>query len=59
MTWPPRTTVAPTFEERWDAWRAHGTRHDLAVRRRMRIAAWIIVGVGAVAIAVWFWRGAL
>jgi hypothetical protein len=29
----------PEMEERWTAWVARGRQHDLAVRRKLRVAA--------------------
>lgn len=39
---------AASFDERWAAWRAKGVAHDRAVRRRMAIAAPILLIVVAV-----------
>jgi hypothetical protein len=43
-------TDSATFDERWAAWRAKGAAHDRAVRRRMAIAAPILLVVAAVVI---------
>jgi small-conductance mechanosensitive channel len=53
---PPGTPTATpatdsaTFDERWAAWRAKGATHDRAVRRRLAIAAPILLVVAAVVI---------
>jgi hypothetical protein len=36
------------LDERWAAWRAKSAAHDRAVRRKMAIAAPIVIAVGAV-----------
>jgi hypothetical protein len=36
-----------TFEDRWAAWRAKGIAHDRAVRRKMAIAAPLVLVAGA------------
>jgi hypothetical protein len=36
-------TVDPAFEERWTAWCVRGHRHEVAVRRRLRIVALAVV----------------
>ena len=41
---------AASFEERWAAWQAKGAAHDRAVRRKMAIAAPILILVAAVVI---------
>jgi small-conductance mechanosensitive channel len=41
---------AASFEERWAAWQAKGAAHDRAVRRKMAIAAPILIVVAAVVI---------
>jgi len=33
------TPVDPAFEQRWNAWRDRGLRHEIAVRRQVRLAA--------------------
>jgi hypothetical protein len=38
------------FDERWAAWQARGAAHDGAVRRKMAIAAPIVMLVAAVVI---------
>jgi hypothetical protein len=43
-------TDSATFDERWAAWQAKGAAHDRAVRRRMAIAAPILLVVVAVII---------
>ena len=49
---PPGTstfvTESATFDERWAAWQAKGAAHDRAVRRKMSIAAPILLVVVAV-----------
>jgi hypothetical protein len=49
---PTSTSVtdSATFDERWAAWQAKGAAHDRAVRRRMAIAAPILLVVVAVVI---------
>jgi hypothetical protein len=37
-----------TFDERWAAWQAKGAAHDRAVRRKVAIAAPILLVVAAV-----------
>ena len=39
---------ASSFDERWAVWRAKGAAHDRAVRRKMAIAAPILIAVAAV-----------
>jgi hypothetical protein len=41
-------TDSATFDERWAAWHAKGAAHDGAVRRKMAIAAPILLVVLAV-----------
>jgi small-conductance mechanosensitive channel len=43
---------AASFDERWAAWQARGAAHDLAVRRKMTVAAPILLVVAAVVIYV-------
>jgi hypothetical protein len=51
---PPATapstpvTDSATFDERWAAWEAKGVAHDRALRRKMAIAAPILLVVVAV-----------
>ena len=45
---PEATTSAPvpqsaSFDERWAAWQAKGAAHDRAVRRKLALAAPIVV----------------
>ena len=49
---PTSTTVreAASFDERWAAWQAKGATHDRAVRRKMAIAAPIVIVIAAVII---------
>ncbi len=49
-TTPASTAVieSTTFDERWAAWQAKGVAHDRAVRRKMAIAAPIVLVVVAV-----------
>jgi hypothetical protein len=35
--------VSPSFDERWEAWQAKGAAHDRAVRRKLAIAAPLVV----------------
>jgi hypothetical protein len=44
-------TDSATFDERWAAWQAKGAAHDRAGRRKMAIAAPILLVVVAV---VWY-----
>ena len=37
-----------SFDERWAAWQARGAAHDRAVRRKMAIAAPILLVIAAV-----------
>ena len=46
-TYPP-VTESTTFDERWAAWQARGAAHERAVRRKMAIAAPILLLVAAV-----------
>ena len=41
---------AASFDDRWVAWQAKGAAHDRAVRRKMAIAAPILIVVAAVVI---------
>jgi len=41
-------TESATFDERWAAWQAKGATHDRAVRRKIAIAAPILVVVVAI-----------
>jgi hypothetical protein len=43
-------TEAATSDERWAAWQAKGAAHDRAVRRRMAVAAPILLVVVGVLI---------
>jgi hypothetical protein len=50
---PALATAVPetaSFEERWAAWQAKGAAHDSAVRRRMAVAAPILLVVAAVVV---------
>jgi hypothetical protein len=40
--------VTASFEERWAAWRSRGAAHDREVRRRMAMAAPVLVAVAAI-----------
>ena len=42
---------AASFEERWAAWQARGAAHDRAVRRKITVAAPILL---VVAVAVFY-----
>jgi hypothetical protein len=47
----PASTIsreAASFDERWAAWQARGAAHDRAVRRKMAIAAPILIVIAAV-----------
>jgi hypothetical protein len=52
----PSTSVTDgqleTFEERWGAWRAKGIARDRALRRKMAIAASIVIIVAVLVISV-------
>ncbi len=39
-----------SFDERWAAWQAKGAAHERAVRRKMAIAAPILIVVAAIVI---------
>jgi len=39
---------APGFDERWAAWQARGVAHDRALRRKLGIAAPVVLMVAAV-----------
>lgn len=43
---------AASFDERWAAWQAKGAAHERAVRRKIAVAAPILIAVAAVAIYV-------
>jgi hypothetical protein len=43
---------AASFDERWAAWQAKGAAHDRAVRRKMAIAAPILIAVAVVIYAL-------
>ena len=45
---PNLPTASPAFDERWAAWQAKGAAHDRAVRRKMAVAAPILIVVAAV-----------
>ena len=54
---PPTPAVAavlplPSFDERWEAWRAKGAAHDRAVNRKLAIAAPLIAVAGAILYAL-------
>lgn len=42
--------ASPGFEERWAAWQAKGTADDRAFRRKMTVAAPILIAVAAVVV---------
>jgi hypothetical protein len=54
----PSTAVpeGASFAERWAAWQARGAAHDQAVRRKMAVAAPILIVVAAVVFYVLFGR---
>ena len=39
---------AASFDERWAVWQAKGAAHDRAVRRKMAVAAPILIAVAVV-----------
>jgi len=51
---PPQAAIstavpeAASFDERWAAWQAKGAAHDRAVRRKMAVAAPILIAVAVV-----------
>jgi hypothetical protein len=47
---PPLESVS--FEERWAAWQAKGAAHDRALRRKIAIAAPILIVIAAVVLYV-------
>jgi small-conductance mechanosensitive channel len=55
---PPQAAIstavpeAASFDERWAAWQAKGAAHDRAVRRKMAVAAPVLIVVAAVVIYV-------
>jgi len=54
---PPQTTSlavleAMSVDERWAAWQAKGTAHDRAVRRKIAVAAPLLIVLLAVVIYV-------
>ena len=48
--------AGPSFEQRWAAWQARGAAHDRAVRRKMAVAAPILLAVAAVVFYLLFGR---
>jgi hypothetical protein len=42
------SAALPGFDERWDAWLAKGAAHDRATRRKMTIAAPVVLIVLAI-----------
>jgi hypothetical protein len=44
----PPVAGSATFDERWAAWQAKGAAHDRAVRRKMAIAAPVLLAVVAI-----------
>jgi hypothetical protein len=47
----PTSTTADepvSFDERWAAWQAKGAAHDRAVRRKMAVAAPILIIIAAI-----------
>jgi len=52
--WAISTTQpeASSVDERWAAWRAKGAAHDRAIRRKMAIAAPILIVVAVVLYAL-------
>jgi hypothetical protein len=59
---PPRSAVSTavpvsvSFDERWAAWQAKGAAHDRAVRRKIAIAAPILIVIAAVVMYVFLGR---
>jgi len=47
---PTRQPEPAAFEERWAAWEAKGAAHDRALRRKVAIAAPILIVVAAVVV---------
>jgi len=49
----PASTTArepASFDERWAAWQAKGAAHDRAVRRKMAVAAPVLIAIAALLI---------
>jgi hypothetical protein len=46
----PNNLEVQSFDQRWAAWQARGAAHDRAVRRKMAIAAPILIVVAAAVI---------
>lgn len=55
----PNRTVDPAFAERWNAWVVRGRQHDLAVRRKARVVAIVVIAAGLVALALRLTGGSL
>ena len=59
---PPRTAISTAvsesgdFDERWAAWQAKGAAHDRAVRRKMAVAAPVLLLLAGVVIYALFGR---
>ena len=49
---PTAVPEAASFDGRWAAWQAKGAAHDRAVRRKMAVAAPILIAVAAVVYAL-------
>lgn len=49
---PSGPSTEHALQERWDAWRARGARHEHKVRRRMRVAGLLLLVVGAIGVAL-------
>ena len=47
----PAHDSGSTFDERWAAWEAKGAAHDRAFRRKLAVAAPIVIVVVAVIVA--------
>lgn len=60
LSTPVARTVDPAFEERWNAWLARGHQRELAVRRKLRVAAIAVVIAAALAmLGLRLWGGLL
>ena len=46
------TPKTPTEDERWSAWKAKGAAHDLAVRRKVMVAAPVLIVVAVILYAL-------
>jgi len=55
----PSQAVDPAFEDRWNAWILRGRQHDIAVRRKARVAAIVVVAAALVVLAARLLGGGL